>query len=64
MNIPMWVWVGGAALTVVALTVVWAALALGSACDDQEEQLRAAMKADRERREALARIVEDVRHRR
>ena len=62
MNIPLWVWLT-AALTASAAVVVYAALILASICDEQEEQLLADMKAERERRDALARIVEQVRHR-
>lgn len=44
MTIPLWVWlIAGLGLS--AMIVVWAALALASICDDQEEQLREQRKA-------------------
>ena len=59
MNIPLWAWLtAGAGLT--ALIVVYAALILASHCDDQQERLLA---QEQERRDALARIVEQGRHR-
>ena len=59
MNIPLWVWLtAGAGFT--ALIVVYAALVLASICDDEQERLLA---EEFRRREALARIVEQVRHR-
>ena len=59
MNIPLWAWLT-LGLFFSAGIVVYAALILASHCDDQQERLLA---QEQERRDALARIVEQVRHR-
>lgn len=59
MNIPTWGWLT-LGLFFSAGIVVYAALVIASICDDEQDRILA---EEFRRREALARIVEQVRHR-
>ena len=54
---PLWIWLLGL-LWVAAAVVVWSALRMASLCDDAEDR---AIREELARREAIGRVVEDVR---
>ena len=54
---PLWIWLLGL-LWIVAATVVWSTLKMASLCDDAEDR---AIREELARREAIGRVVEDVR---
>ena len=56
---PLWIWLLGL-LWIAAAVVVFAALRLASSCDDQQARL---LREELARREAIGRVVEDVRRR-
>ena len=56
---PLWIWLLGL-LWIAAAVVVWSALALASLCDDPQARL---LREELARREAIGRVVEDVRRR-
>lgn len=56
---PLWIWLLGL-LWIVAAVVVFAALKMASLCDDQQARL---LREELARREAIGRVVEDVRRR-
>ena len=56
---PLWIWLLGLLWIVVAV-VVWSALKMASLCDDQQARL---IREELARREAIGRVVEDVRRR-
>ena len=56
---PLWIWLLGL-LWIAAATVVWSALKMASLCGDQQARL---LREELARREAIGRVVEDVRRR-
>ena len=56
---PLWIWLLGLLWIAVAV-VVYAALVMASLCDDQQARL---LREELARREAIGRVVEDVRRR-
>ena len=56
---PLWIWLLGLLWIAVAV-VVWSALKMASLCDDQQARL---LREELARREAIGRVVEDVRRR-
>ena len=54
---PLWIWLLGL-LWIVAAVVVWSTLKMASLCDDAEDR---AIREELARREAIGRVVEDVR---
>ena len=56
---PLWIWLLGL-LWIAAATVVWSVLKMASLCDDQQARL---IREELARREAIGRVVEDVRRR-
>ena len=56
---PLWIWLLGL-LWIVAATVVWSLLKMASLCDDAQDR---AIREELARREAIGRVVEDVRRR-
>ena len=54
---PLWIWLLGL-LWIAAATVVWSALKMASLCDDAQDR---AIREELARREAIGRVVEDVR---
>ena len=56
---PMWMWMLGG-VTIITVLMGWSLLKMASICDDAEARL---IREELARREAIGRVVEDVRRR-